>query len=46
MRQLTPMQQEVVDLIKAGWELGSSMGIDSRGWLQKNGLTAWFQRVY
>lgn len=38
MRKLTPIQQEVIDLMKQGWELGGSMGIGSRSWLQKGGL--------
>ena len=38
MRKLTPTQQEVIDLIKQGWELGSSLSIDGRCWIQKGGL--------
>ena len=38
MRKLTPLQQEVIDLIGQGWELGSSLGIDGRCWIQKSGL--------
>jgi len=30
-------QQLVLDLMKEGWELGASTGIDRRCWLQKNG---------
>lgn len=38
MRKLTPTQQEVMDLIGQGWELGSSLTIDGRCYLQKGGL--------
>lgn len=38
MRKLTPTQQEVMDLINQGWELGSSSGIDGGCWIQKGGL--------
>jgi len=37
MRKLTKQQQEVIDLMKKGWELGSSMGIEGGCWLQKGG---------
>ncbi len=36
--KLSKTQQEVIDLMKSGWELGQSMAIHSRTWLQKNGL--------
>ncbi len=39
MRALTTIQQEVVDLMKQGWELGTSMGVSPRSWLQKGGLS-------
>jgi len=36
---LTTAQQRVVDLMRAGWELGASMsGIGGGPWLQKDGL--------
>lgn len=38
MRKLTPIQQEVIDLINQGWELGSSVSLDGRCWIQKGGL--------
>ncbi len=38
MRKLTPIQQEVIDLINQGWELGSSITLDGRCWIQKGGL--------
>ena len=38
MRKLTPIQQEVIDLMKQGWELGSSLDLSGRCWLQKGGL--------
>lgn len=36
--KLTKLQQEVIDYMKKGWELGSSTAISSRSWLQKDGL--------
>ena len=38
MRKLTANQQEVIDLIKQGWELGSSISINGKCWIQKGGL--------
>jgi len=38
MRKLTPVQQEVIDLMKQGWELGSDSTIDGKCWIQKGGL--------
>ena len=38
MRKLTPLQQEIIDLMKDGWELGTAMGLNPRSWLQKGGL--------
>lgn len=38
MRKLTPIQQEVIDLIKEGWELGSDLTINGSSWLQYKGL--------
>ncbi len=37
VQTLSKNQQEVLDFMKKGWELGSSMGFDSRCWLQKDG---------
>lgn len=34
----TKKQQEVLDLMHEGWELGSDMGWNPFAWLQKNGL--------
>lgn len=39
MRKLTEAQQEVMDLIKQDWELGNSLGINGRCWIQKGGLS-------
>lgn len=36
--KLTKAQQEVINLMGQAWELGTSSGITSRCWLQKNGL--------
>ncbi|KKN59272.1 hypothetical protein LCGC14_0543710 [marine sediment metagenome] len=38
MRKLTPNQQEVIDLMKQGWELGSELSIGGGCRLQKGGL--------
>lgn len=38
MRKLTPEQQEVIDLIKEGWELAVDVSINGRCWLQKGGI--------
>ncbi len=38
MRKLTTTQQEVIDLIKQGWELGNDLSINGRSWIQKGGL--------
>ena len=40
MEKLTEVQQEVIDLMKAGWELGQneSGAMNKRSWLQKDGL--------
>ena len=35
--KLSKRQQEVVDLMKAGWEMGHNGGISSRCWLQRDG---------
>lgn len=37
MKKLSKTQQEVVDLMRSGWELGNSGGFYSRTWLQKGG---------
>ncbi len=39
MRKLTSLQQEIMDLIAQGWELGSSAGLGGRCWIQKGGLS-------
>lgn len=36
--KLSPRQQEVIDLMNDGWEMGVSVTMDSRCWLQKNGV--------
>lgn len=36
--KLSKVQQEVLDLMANGWELGRSEGFVSRCWLQKGGL--------
>jgi hypothetical protein len=36
--KLTKAQQEVIDLMRQGWELGVSTTADGRWWLQKGGL--------
>lgn len=36
--KLTPTQQRVVDLMEQGWELGCSMTIDGKPWIQQGGL--------
>lgn len=37
--KLSQRQQEVIDLMKAGWELGRSIGgLTNRSWMQKDGL--------
>lgn len=38
MTKLSKVQQEVIELMKAGWELGVSSGAVPRAWLQKNGV--------
>lgn len=38
MRKLTPIQQEVIDLMNRGWELGADLSVSGRCWLQKGGL--------
>ena len=37
IKKLSKPQQEVIDLMRDGWELGTSMIMDSRSWLQKGG---------
>ena len=37
MKQLSKPQQEVLDLMKDGWDLCASGGYDPRTWLQKDG---------
>ena len=36
--KLSPVQQKVIDLMKQGWEMGVSMTMDSRVWLQEDGV--------
>lgn len=36
-KKLSKAQQEVVDLMRSGWELSASMAFDRRTWLQKGG---------
>lgn len=38
MSKLSPTQREIIDCMKNGWELGTSMMIDGGSWLQKGGL--------
>ncbi len=38
MRKLTDTQQEVLDLINDGWELGSDVTMSGGYWLQKEGI--------
>ncbi|MBV6747277.1 hypothetical protein [Xanthomonas vasicola] len=38
--KMSPTQQEVVALMRDGWELGVREGLDSRCWLQRNGVGA------
>ena len=33
-----PSQAEIVDLMRNGWELGTTDGINSRAWMQEGGL--------
>jgi len=35
--KLSNPQQKVIDLMKAGWELGVNGGINNRAWLQRDG---------
>jgi hypothetical protein len=35
---LSKAQQRVIDLMQQGWELGTSQALDSRSWLQKDGI--------
>lgn len=37
MKKLSGAQQEVIDLMRSGWELGVSTSFDGRCWLQKGG---------
>ena len=37
IKKLSKPQQEVIDLMKAGWELGASGGMSNRTWLQRDG---------
>lgn len=36
-KKLSKTQQEVVNLMRSGWELSASMTFDRRTWLQKGG---------
>lgn len=36
--KLSKSQQQVVDKMRDGWELGYSSGFFTRSWLQKNGI--------
>ncbi len=36
--ELSPKQKEIVDLMRNGWELGSSMSLNGGDWIQKGGL--------
>ena len=36
--KLSKKQQEVIDLMNNGWELGQTTGYSSRTWLQKGGI--------
>jgi len=36
--KLSEPQQEVICLMQEGWELGQSLVINGRAWMQKNGL--------
>lgn len=36
--KLTKAQQEIIDLLKNGWELGISAGFNARCWIQKGGI--------
>ena len=38
MKKLSKTQQEVVNLINDGWELGMQTGLTGRYWIQKGGL--------
>lgn len=38
MVKLSKTQQDVVDKMQSGWELGVSMGSETRCWLQKGRL--------
>jgi len=33
-----PTQKEILELMCSGWELGKGTGLDSRPWIQENGL--------
>lgn len=37
MKKLSKTQQEVVELMRSGWELGQGMNLYGRTWLQKGG---------
>lgn len=36
--KLSKTQEEVVSLMKEGWEMGHSMTMDGNTWIQKNGV--------
>ena len=38
MNKLSQRQQEVLDLMNAGWELGLDIAFHGQPWLQKGGL--------
>ena len=35
--KLSETQQHIIDRMKSGWQLGTSMDLRSRSWLQKGG---------
>lgn len=37
MKKMTKAQQEVIAMMRDGWELGASTSFDGRCWLQKGG---------
>lgn len=38
MKKLTETQIEVIKLMRKGWQLGCSLTMDSRTWIQKDGV--------
>lgn len=38
MAKPTKKQQEILDLMANGWELGKDMGLNSFAWIQEGGL--------